>query len=195
MMMSVGLLTPHAAKAGAQEACPDGTKASILRLNGRHFVFWVTGKNKENPGAVAPRIWPVNGKSMHPTATGTSSILRIVILIKNQFSIMIDWSVVKNQFFDPLINFRSYMINLFIFLWAIFRFFLFFVAGFHHTCTNKSQDLNLRNPNLEIYPYVCGPMEPLTSRDLSIKDRSSVNKYIDLFFGGFFTQFNSRFSI
>ncbi len=46
-----------------------------------------------------------------------------VNVIKNQFSIMIDWSVFKNRFFNPIIDFRSYMIDLFIFVWLIFRFF------------------------------------------------------------------------
>ncbi len=33
---------------------------------------------------------------------------KLVILIKNRFSIMIDWSIFKNRFFDPIINFWSY---------------------------------------------------------------------------------------
>ncbi len=41
----------------------------------------------------------------------------------DQKSILIDWSVFKNQFFDPIVDFQSYMIDLFIFLWSIFRFF------------------------------------------------------------------------
>ncbi len=64
----------------------------------------------------------------------------IVIPFKNRFLIMIDWSVFKSQFFDPIIDFLSYMIDFFIFLWSIFLF--FFLAGFHLTCTDKSQDLN-----------------------------------------------------
>ncbi len=47
----------------------------------------------------------------------------VVVRIKNWFSIMIDWSVFKNRFFDPIIDFRSYMIYLFIYLWLTFAFF------------------------------------------------------------------------
>ncbi len=39
---------------------------------------------------------------------------------------MIDWSVFKNWFFDPIIDSRSYMNDFFIFLWSIFRFFFLF---------------------------------------------------------------------
>ncbi len=42
-------LNLHAAEAGAQEANPDGTEVSVLRLDGHHFVSWVKGENKENP--------------------------------------------------------------------------------------------------------------------------------------------------
>ncbi len=48
-----------------------------------------------------------------------------VVSIKNWFSIVIDWSIFKNQFFNPIIDFRSYMIDFFIYLWSIFHFFFF----------------------------------------------------------------------
>ncbi len=69
--------------------------------------------------------WPWNQVrilQMENSTYGWNPVL--MILIKNRFSIMIDWSVFKNQFFGPIIDFRSYMIDLFIFLWLIFRFFL-----------------------------------------------------------------------
>ncbi len=49
--------------------------------------------------------------------SGTSDSDQKLIFDHDQ---LINWSVFKNQFFDPIINFRSYMINLFSFLWWIF---------------------------------------------------------------------------
>ncbi len=53
--------------------------------------------------------------------------LYVEIPIKNQFSVMIDWSIFKNQFFDPIIYDPS-------FYFPTIDFLIFFLAGFHHTC-------------------------------------------------------------
>ncbi len=53
-------LNPHAAEAGAQEACPDGTGASVLRLTIATLLFYY-GENKEKPRDWLTPIWSVNG--------------------------------------------------------------------------------------------------------------------------------------
>ncbi len=58
---------------------------------------------------------------MWPHVAYTQACTYVSDLDKNQFLIMIDWSVFKNRFFDLITDFRSYMIGLFIFLWSIFR--------------------------------------------------------------------------
>ncbi len=109
----------------------------------------------------------------------------IVIPIKNWFSIMIDWSVIKNQFFDLIINFQSYMIDLFIFLWSIFQF--FWQVFTIHVQINSWPELS--NPNLEIYSYVCGPVGLLTPWNSmkSVNKRSIIDQWVhQSFLGQFF---------
>ncbi len=48
------------------------------------------------------------GDKSHMSITFIQHSLKIVILIKDWFSFMIDWSVFKNRFFDPIMYDRSF---------------------------------------------------------------------------------------